>query len=341
MLTADVRFEGWTPIDWGRFLALWKVEQRPKLDADEQAPRGGLVVVHDGGRVRKALHTATGRIDPSTISYPRPLAELAAETHASWVWAFHTGALEELMERWGARVRRGDDALSQALLFFGAFRELLGEGAIDSWPRRLRNVPVPTRAVADRAIDALVPAGKCVLVALYGEPGAPSGAAAGELWTAIVLRRSRDPVARFDVIAGPSELRREMGLISGEFRRDYRHLVEAVESIYAPVAFGVHAEVDVFRRLITSAQPGDWARAVALRDIVVSPLPGVLALPLGVDATRGVVQFATRLARQADRLGIVQPLLRAVGDRLPELPPTTRASPGFDALEVLRRLLNR
>ena len=334
MLTADVRFEGWTPTDWGRFLSLWKVASPPRLP-DDPSPHGGLLVVHDGGRIRKALNTIDGRVDPDSIAWPRDLQDVATEQRVSWVWSVHAGALEELMERWGARVRRGDDALTQALLFFGAFRELLDEGAIGSWPRRLKNVPVPTRAVVDRAIDAVVPAGKSALVALYDE---------GELWTAIVLRRSDSPLARFDVVAGPAELRREMGLVSGEFRRDYRHLVDAVEAIYAPVSVGLHAEVGTFRALVTSAKPGDWARAVALRDIVVSPLPAVLAIPLGVDATRGVMELAARLAKQVDPIGVVQPMLRMLGHalpHLPELPAALRASPGFDALDALRKLLNR
>jgi hypothetical protein len=335
VLTADVRFEGWTPTDWGRFLSLWKVAA-PKDPVDgDTSPRGGLLLVHDGGRIRKALHTIDGRVDPDVIPWPRSLQEVAEDRRVSWVWALHAGALEELMERWGARVRRGDDALTQALLFFGAFRELLDEGAIGSWPRRLKNVPVPTRAVVDRAIDSVVPAGKSALIALYDE---------GELWTAIVLRRSSSRLARFDVVAGPTELRREMGLVSGEFRRDYRHLVDAVEAIYAPVSVGLHAEVATFRQLITSAEPGDWARAVGMRDIVVSPLPAVLAVPLGVDATRGVLGLATRLAKQVDPIGVVQPMLRMLGHalpHLPELPASLRASPGFDALDTLKKLLNR
>jgi hypothetical protein len=142
------------------------------------------------------------------------------------------------------------------------------------------------------------------------------------------------------VIAGPAQLRREMGLLSGEFRRDYRHLVDAVEATYAPVSAGLHAEVETFRGLITSARAGDWAKAVALRDVVVSPVPLGLAIPLGVDATRGAVELAARLARQVDPIGVVQPLLRAFGAVLPALPPSGGA-PRFDPLDMLRKLLNR
>jgi len=332
VLTADVRFEGWSPTDWSRFLSLFRVVPPDgALAANDGEPRGGLVLVYEGGRIRKALHTIGGRVDPHAVAWPRPLDEVAKEQRATWVWAFHCGALEELMERFGARVRRGDDALTQSLVLFGAFRELIDEGAIDSWPRKLRGVPVPTRTVVDRVIDSLVSASRAAVVALYDQ---------GELWTALVLRRSAESPARFDVIAGPAQLRREMGLLSGEFRRDYRHLVDAVEAMYAPVSVGLHAEVETFRGLITSAQAGDWAKAVALRDVVVSPVPLGLAIPLGVDATRGAVELAGRLARQIDPIGIVQPLLRAVGNVLPALPPAG-GGPRFDPLDMLRKLLNR
>jgi len=81
---------------------------------------------------------------------------------------------------------------------------------------------------------------------------------------------------------------------------------------------------------------------VALRDVVVSPMPRVLAVPLGVDAGRGLFDVAARFAKQIDPLGVVQPLLQTLGHALPQLPPVTgRASPGFDVLDVLRKLLDR
>ncbi|MBI2393998.1 MAG: hypothetical protein HYV09_30790 [Deltaproteobacteria bacterium] len=329
MLTPDVRFEGFSPTDWSRLLSSFRVAPDPE---DPERPRGGLVLVHDGGRVRKALHTRDGRLDPHTIAWPRDLADVGAEQNVRFIWAMHSGALEELMERFGARVRRGDDVLTQALLLFGAFRELIDEGAITSWPRKLKGVPIPTRAVVDRAIDAVVQPGRTMLLALYEE---------GELWTALVVRRAVAHPARFDVIAGPMALRREMGFTSGDFRRDYRHLVSAVEAFYGPVSIGLHAEVATFRALITAAEAGDWARAVALRDVVLAPMPLVLGVPLGVDAGRGAAMLAARAARQIDPLGIVQPMLRLMGRALPELPPIGGASPGFNPLELLRRLLGR
>src|SRR5947209_17589467 len=111
VLTSDVRFEGWNAQDWSRFLELWK----PRAASPEEEPtrpRGGVFVVHDGARVRKMLHTKRGRIaagDP----WPTPLKDVAAEHHVSWVLSAHVGALDEIMERFGARVRREQDITSQ------------------------------------------------------------------------------------------------------------------------------------------------------------------------------------------------------------------------------------
>lgn len=328
MLTGDVRFEGFSTTDWARLLSMFRVVDAPEAGG---ATSGGLVLVHAGNRLRKALHTRDGRIDPQTIRWPADLADVASEQGVRFVWSFESGALDELMERFGARVQRGDDVLTQALTLFGAFRDLLDEEAIDSWPRKLRGVPIPTRAVVDRAIDTLVPQGRTMLLALYEH---------GELWTSLVVRRAMGSPARFDAIAGPMRLRREMGFVSGDFHRDYRHLITAVEALYGPLSVGLHAEVATVRRLITSADPGDWARAVALRDIVLSPMPLMLTVGLGVDATRGAMQFAARTAKQIDPIGIVQPVLRLLGKALPEL-PEAGGTPGFHPLEMLRKLLSR
>lgn len=328
MLTPDVRFEGWSPTDWSRMLGVFR-------GAMPEDRRGGLVLVHDGARVRKALHTLEGRLDPHAIGWPRPIEEIVAEQGVAWVWALRSGALDELMERLGTRVRRGDDILTQALHGASILRELVEEGQIVPHPRRFAQVPIPSRAVVDRTIDTLVPAGRCAMLSLYD---------GGELHTALVLRRAVGPgsgvqPARFDVVAGPAELRSAMGLVSGEFRRDYRFLVGAVERTYGPVSIGLHADLPSFRALLSSASPGDWAKAVGLRDVVLSPVPAVLAIPLGVDATRGAANALARVAKQVDPLGVVQPLLRMFARTLPALPP----KPGdqqFQPLDLLRRWLN-
>lgn len=330
MLTPDVRFEGWSPTSWSRMLGAFS----GSVPVDG---RGGLVLVHDGTRVRKALHTLEGRLDPAAIGWPRPLPDIVEEQKVAWVWALRSGALDELMERLGARVQRGDDVLAQLLHGAAIVRELVEEGQITPHPRRFAQVPIPSRAVVDRTIDTLVPIGRCAMLSLYD---------GGELHTALVLRRAVVQPARFDVVAGPEDLRSAMGLVSGEFRRDYRFLVGAVERTYGPVSIGLHADLETFRALLSSAAPGDWAKAVGLRDVVLSPVPAVLAIPLGVDATRGAATALARVAKQVDPLGVVQPLLRTFSRTVPAIVPALlpgappRPGDQFQPLDLLRRWLN-
>jgi hypothetical protein len=114
----------------------------------------------------------------------------------------------------------------------------------------------------------------------------------GELYTALCLRR-RGPA--FDIVMGPDRVRRDMGLLSGDFSRDYRYLGAAVEARLGPLAVGCYAELSTFRRLAGDASPGAWATAVAVRDVVLTPVTAGLAVPLGIDAGRAALALAKGL----------------------------------------------
>jgi hypothetical protein len=100
---------------------------------------------------------------------------------------------------------------------------------------------------------------------------------------------------------GPDRIRRDMGLLSGDFSRDYRYLGAAVEGRLGPLAVGCYGELQTFRSLAKEPQPGAWASAVAGRDIVLTPVTAGLAVPLGVDAGRAALSLAKGLV---DKLGI-------------------------------------
>ena len=94
-----------------------------------------------------------------------------------------------------------------------------------------------------------------------------------------------------------------MGLLSGDFSRDYRFLGAAVEARLGPLAVGCYAELATFRRLAREPQPGAWASAVAARDVVLTPVTPGLAVPLGVDAGRAALTFAKGLVGRLGLLG--------------------------------------
>jgi hypothetical protein len=344
VLTPDVRFEGWTSDDWIRFLRLWQPRATPGREATR--PRGGVVVIHEDGRVLKLLHTRQGRLDPSSgtqtaesanstalalrAGEPSALGHLARVHNASWALAMRLGALDEAMERFGARARRGDDLTAQSLMFVGIARELIAEGAIVAWPQRLRGVPVPTAHVVRRTLDALCGDGRAIALGLFD---------AGGLWTAFVARR-RGPA--FDLIAGPDELRSALGLLSGDWRRDYRHLARAVEERYAPIGFGCFAELSTFRSLQTDGRAGAWSRAVAIRDVVIARMPIAVGIALGLDGARFAMQGLLALTGRIGPLAGFGPALASARARVAKVTGRdVTALLGFDPLEALRALLQR
>jgi hypothetical protein len=344
VLTPDVRFEGWTTESWQRFLHLWKPRMPGGGEREATRPRGGILAVHEGGRLRKVLHTRTGRVAPSG-PWPVPLATLAETNHASWAIAAHTGALEEVMERFGARIGRGDDFVRQSLTLVGIVQEMMAEGAIESWPHRLRGILPPTEMMVRRALDALCPDGRAMVLGFFKSPppGAGASETAGtraELWTAFAARRRG---TGFDVLAGPELLTPYMGLLSGDWRRDYRHLAQAVEDLYAPVAFGCFAEVETFRELQVDARPGAWGRAVAVRDVVLSPIPVAVGMALGVDAARFAFDNLKKVSGQFAPLGFLDPVLAQVRVRLGDAAGDKDVPRvlGFDPMAALRALLRR
>jgi hypothetical protein len=344
VLTPDVRFEGWTTEDWSRFLRLWQPRATP--DREPTRPRGGVIVVHEDGQVLKLLHTRHGRIDPASAArmpgqtdsralalragQPSALGQLARAHNASWAFGMRLGALDEVMERFGARARRGDDLTAQSLMLVGIVRELMGEGAIATWPQRLRGLPVPAPHVVHRTLDALCPDGRAIALGLFD---------GGGLWTAFVARRRN---GAFDAIAGPDELRPALGLLSGDWRRDYRHLARAVEERYAPLGFGCFAELGRFRALQTDSQPGAWSRAVAVRDVLISPMPTAVGVAIGFDGVRYALQGLRVLTERVVPLATFGPFFDAARTRIAKVTgKDVRGLLGFDPMAALRALLER
>ncbi len=344
MLTPDVRFEGFTTEDWTRFLALWKPRAAPELEPTR--PRGGVIVVHEEGEILKLLHTERGRLDPTSVAPPPELAgsralalrtgepsalgQLARDHHASWALGVRLGALDEVMERLGAAAQRGDDLTVQALRLCTIVRDMITEGSIASWPQRLRGVPVPAPHVVRRTLDALCGDGRAIALGLFD---------GGGLWTCFVARRRGHA---FDVIAGPDELRASLGLLSGDWRRDYRHLAAAVEDRYAPLGFGCFAELKTFRALQTDPSPGAWSRAVAVRDVLVAPMPLAVGIGIGVDGARYAFQGLRVLTERIGPLAALGPIFGAARSRVATITgKDVGGLLGFDPMAALRALLER
>jgi hypothetical protein len=288
------------------------------------------------------------RLDDVLPDWPLAPEELAKRHSASWGAVVEMGSLENVMDRFGAKVRRGDDFTAQLLLLVSLARDEVLAGRIQYWPSRLTGMPVPTAGVINGTLDAICPGGTSVLLGLFE---------GGELWTSIALRRSH--AGTFDLILGPDEIRREMGLLAGDFRRDYRHLTRTIERKIGKLSLGCFSEASTFKRLEVDPSPGAWAKAVAIRDVILSPVPPALAIPLGIDAGRAAVSALRTVVDRTGALGLFAPASSALRRFLPgelidelrdralgvEQPGAQRGDLasvfGFEPLELLRRLLTR
>jgi hypothetical protein len=296
MLTKDVRFEGFTTEDWSRLLSLWKSTREPAERPDE--PRGGLIALHARGRLRKLLHTGVGRVDPGAGPWPVPLSELASRHGAKWVLAAEAGGLAKLSERFGARTRLNDDISAHLKLLLEIARELSREGTIEIWPNHIERLAFPTQPFFGNTLGTLYPNGHLAMIVLFHE---------GELWTSVALERSGLGVSR---IVGPDELRHHVGFLSGDFRRDYRYVLAAAEEALGPVAVACFSELSIFRALQAERSWSAWVRAVALRDVILSPLKSSLAAPLAADAAVIASAAANSMGKRWESLGLVLSLWR-------------------------------
>ncbi|AKT35934.1 hypothetical protein [Chondromyces crocatus] len=357
MLAPDVRLEGYTATDWLRVLSLFQ----PKHAVDETGSfkrlPGGVVAIHTAGRLRKLVHTQVGRLQIETAALSSQTASeleqapgtslvsaelLAEKHHARWALSLESGTLETIMEQFGSQVRRGDDLSTQTLLLAQLFHRQYQDNRIDLWPR-LRGVPLPTAGMVRGTIDSVCPIGKTMLIGLFEK---------GELWTCIALRRGS---RGFNLILGPDEVREDMGLLSGDWRRDYRHLGRAIEHRAGPLSFGCFAEASTFKSLEVDPSPGAWARAVAVREVILSPVTPALGIPLGIDAGRAALAALRNVVERVDPAGVVTSSWERswVHQHAPQMSDTMRsvlewtrredltAVLGFHPLELLRRLLSR
>ncbi len=330
MLSADVRFEGFTATDWTRVLSLFRPRRPASEQRDPTRPRGGVVAVHAGGRLLKLVHTEVGRLrlDDAQRAFPCRAEALARSHHASWSAVIEAGTLEAIMDRFAERARRGDDVATQAISLLQIAREEALAGRVEIWPGRLRGAPIPSAPMIRSSLDSVCPAGRTMVVGLFE---------GGELWTSIALRRGP---GGFNLVLGPDEVRGDMGLLAGDWRRDYRHLSRSIEERSGPLAFGCYAEVSTIRKLEVDPTPGAWARAAALRDLILSPLPAPLAIPIGIDAGWAAWNALRAAAERLDPVGVVAPAMAALrdvafGDR------DVKDVFGFHPLELLRKVLSR
>lgn len=342
MISADLKFEGFDSRSWTNLISLFSPGLKDRLEgppAGTDDPeisrgridgrRGTLIVVVDGDeRVLKAFHSSRGRVTDLGFEKLDDLARLCEDYGARHCIVLREGVMEEMGERLAMRLQRGDDYVTQWLALARIYREMHEAGLIRTWPRPLSNVPVPSPGTVRRALDVVLPDDHSLLVMLWDR---------GHTWTAAALRRRSGSI---DYVAGPDLLSRWTGPLGGDWRRDQRVVVDAVSRYVAPVHLGIFSEARTMRELLRKADPGAWATAAAVRDVIVSPTPPYVAVALGADAVRGVASRTARLLGGIDALSALAPLTTILRERVIEVASVSQTL-GFNPLKALSTFIRR
>ncbi len=323
MIDPAIRILDLDPREW-KNLVRFLSTPAPLPGAEGARRSGGLFVLHAGSHVLKAIHTGRGRVGEIPWEGAGALKALARAQGVRWVAAIEDGALDELMHRVQERVRMDQDSLDQGLEWAKAFRELLQEGRIAVHPRPLEGVPIPQASTLTRAFDLALPNDRTAVAYLFDGP---------EVWTSIVIRKSKGLI---DLVAG----HRALGLHPAEVRSflDYPRILEAVRRRFGEPHAGFFAERRVVERLFADPRPGTWARAYALREVIVEPMTPWAGVLLGSGVVLEAYDRSKKLLSRLDLLGLAQPLARAAREKLTSTVDFKQIL-GFDPFEVLDRLI--
>jgi hypothetical protein len=327
MISEDFRFEGFDARDFLNLLSLFRGTGGGAAPL-EDAPRGMLVIVTEpGGGPIAALITGRGAIPLPAFTPESPIEPLCRQHGVERAVLIEEGTIEELTERAAERLSPSSDYAAQWLALLGAARELEDEGKLRFWPPRSR-LPLPTSNMITRALDLLLPEDHVLLIALWhGEA----------LWTACALHRRGNEIDR---ILGPKLLLDWTGPLGGDYRRDQRVIRRAVERALGPVHLGLFAQHEAVQALLRDPSPGAWARAVALREIIISPAPRYVHLAVGADAARAAGARARDWLGGIDIAGYVTPAAQFAREHVARIGSVTQIL-GFNPLQALAARLRK
>lgn len=326
MLARDVQVSGFEREDWRELRSLL-------LGPRFFAQRRGVVALVDGERLLRVLTSDGLSIAPAETEWPEPLGTLAQRHHVDWALRLQFDCTQQLLEQLGAGIERHHSLLDQGLLLLRAMRQLQEQGAYELWPTPFPNFPIPSKSAVESALN---------LAAKPGEVIALGGFQNGRLVAALAARRGLEG---FDRLVGPQLLQVEMGLVSGDWVRDYRYLVAAIEREVGPVGVACFGELSTLRQLFPVARPGMWTSAVAARDVIFYPAAPGTILPLGYDLGRATLKAARSLFERLGQVtalapdGPLEPLYQQLRESTRGLPSLEEVL-GFSPAAVIRSWLD-
>ena len=329
MLSEDLSVTGYDSVTWLRLLSLFEV--RPELPIHGEARRHGTLVVveDDQGAACAGFITGRGSVALQDYASRADLPRVCEQLRVQRGVALRAGTAEELAERAADQVAMSDDYAAQWLALLHAGRQLQHEGALSFWPRRDNSVPLPSPAVLTRALDVVLPDERAFAMVLWEET---------EVWTALILRRRG---GKIDLVAGPELVLDVVGPLGGDYRRDHRAVSRALSASVAPLQLGLYAQRHRFERLLRDAEPGAWAKAIALRDVIIDPAPAYVHVAAGADALRATAHKTSQFLGNIDLEFItsaVSPIVRFAREQVMHVASVTGML-GFNPLQLLARKL--
>jgi len=324
VIAEDFRFEGFDAATWLRLLSLvqGRSVSTPGARTTTPARRGTLVVVRGiDGRPRASFVTGRGPVAVGAIDTKAALDEALAEHGAARALLLEHDALADLIERATPRVLAVEDYAAQWLALLAAAREIETEGKLRFHPARSR-LRLPTPTMWRRALDVLLPEGHVIVFAVWEDT---------ELWTGCAILRQGDEVS---CMIGPERLLEWAGPLGGDYRRDQRLLQRAVARALGPLHLGLFAQRADLEELLRDYRPGSWARAVALRDVIIEPAPAYVHVALSADAARAAGRRASEWLGGLDLAAYLAPAAQLAREHIGRVGSLTQIL-GWNPLQVL------
>ncbi len=299
MLALDATFSGIDPVAWKNLSRLLLPPPAHGTAPAGKTARPPLVLFLEGGRVVQMLrpgprpspeeHEAELSRHAALWHGPGSLRALRRAAQAGVLVVFEEDGPRELHCTVEGRVRGGDDPLQQLFGAIEAAREQHGRSFhVDPNPFV---IPLPGAEVARRAIDLLLPDDRSLVLYIVdqtGETARPGSPRRPRVFASLVLCKRRGQITHVSTHAG-------LGLHepSGDLRRDAKQLSQAAARVGKP-HLGLYLTLPAWRRVV-GPQPGALAKAVALGEAIIDPVPAWMLAMTGLGAATGLAEGAGRL----------------------------------------------
>ncbi|MEM9730356.1 MAG: hypothetical protein AAF997_17380, partial [Myxococcota bacterium] len=227
MIGEDFAFFGYDETSWDRLVELLLGEHEAKGGGS----RGVLViVVARGAGPVAAFHTARGSVEVDSLPSLDDLGACCAAMDAGACLIVRPGSKTSFADYLSAPLDPTEDFVARVMRFARVLRGLGGGRLLGVWPNPLPEVLLPAAPAAKPAGELLLPDGHAAILGVFE---------GGSLFTAAVLRRHQ---GTFDTLAGPRAIEQWTGPLGGDWRRDHRVVVRAVERELGPVHVGLFME---------------------------------------------------------------------------------------------------